>query len=455
MTGIATLIAVTGSGGRPAGPRGAPLHDSAEQLRRVVRRRLGDATADLLATPHLRADGRSVEWFADWSGDVRPLAEIEPARRAALLLRVELGLADIRRLGESLSADAGGEDTGAVGRSLVLAGRLADEALVFVVGDRPVVIAWGYDRQAVPGLQPRRPHIASPPPPSTASARRPVLQAPVAIAPPRPPAPPRAAAGAPLGRTFLAGVPLVLLVLAAAWQLRDLLPGPPGLTLSMHEAAAADAPPPPADPLPVLKTALADAQAQHAALNLELRKAEGDLAKKVAACKPAEEAKPPQVAVAPPPPPPPRPEARPEPRPAPQSAPPPQRQTQPGDDRLRLPSSPTNDYSFLQGCWRTDPFRHELAQAQPGVSSYCFDANGQGQLEWRRGRTACRTRAQARFEGDVLRLRDSDTTCNDGSRWYADQLVCRRGAGDIANCSGSSRGAFGPVNWTVNLHKLP
>lgn len=116
---------------------------------------------------------------------------------------------------------------------------------------------------------------------------------------------------------------------------------------------------------------------------------------------------------------------------------------------------PSNNYAFMSGCWRTDPFRHELTQMQPGVSSYCFDAGGNGQLEWRRGRTACRTRAQARFEGAVLRLRDADTTCNDGSRWYADQLVCRRGADDVALCSGSSRDAYGRlVSWTVNLHKL-
>jgi len=121
---------------------------------------------------------------------------------------------------------------------------------------------------------------------------------------------------------------------------------------------------------------------------------------------------------------------------------------------MRLPA-PTNNMSFLAGCWRTDPFRHERNQPQAGVSSYCFDTNGNGQLEWRRGRTACRTSAQARFEGAVLRLRDADTNCNDGSRWYADQLVCQRGADDVAQCSGSSRGGmFGPTTWTVNLHKL-
>ena len=62
--------------------------------------------------------------------------------------------------------------------------------------------------------------------------------------------------------------------------------------------------------------------------------------------------------------------------------------------------------------------------------------------------------AQARFEGQTLRIRDGDSSCNDGSRWYADQLVCQRGADNVAQCSGRSQGALGPVTWTVNLHKL-
>ena len=144
--------------------------------------------------------------------------------------------------------------------------------------------------------------------------------------------------------------------------------------------------------------------------------------------------------------------------PPPQPAPPPQPRAaprNPNDNRLRLPPAPTNNYAFMEGCWRTDPFRHEAQQMQPGVSSYCFDASGNGRLEWRRGRTACRTNAQARFSGAVLALRDADSTCNDGSRWFADQLNCQRGADNVAQCSGRSRDAYGRlVSWTVNLHKL-
>jgi hypothetical protein len=441
MAGDTTLIVTTRSGVRPLGVRGEPLHNAAPQLRRVVRRRLGDAAADLLAEPQLHEDGKAIDWYAAWPGPVQPLSALEPERRQSVLAGIERTLAEIRRLGDTLAGAGPREDMGLVGLSLQLAARAPAESFIFVVGERPVIVCWGYEKEAATALLP----VAPPPPPASPSGRRAVLGAPL----PRLPATPPSSTIIPWGRTLLAALPLLLLLLAGAWLLRGCLPAEPELTLATREGPPAAASPDPApDPIPVLKAAFSTEESRSRVLKVELSLIEAELKKRIADCKPPEAPKPPpQVALAPQPQPPPAA------KPAPAPTPPPQ-QSRPPDDRLRLPPAPTSNYSFLSGCWRTDPFRHETIQMQPGISSYCFDANGNGQLEWRRGRTACRTRAQGRFEGAVLRLRDGDTTCNDGSRWYADQLVCRRGADDVAQCSGSSRGAFGPVAWTVNLHKL-
>jgi hypothetical protein len=256
----------------------------------------------------------------------------------------------------------------------------------------------------------------------------------------------------PWVRTLLLALPLLLLLLGGMWLLRELLPADPDTAMATREGPDAPlAPRPAADPLPAAKASLSTEQARAKALQLELAAIQGELKKRFADCRPAEAAKepppkeqpkeqpkPPQTAHALPPPPP-------------KPAPPPQR---PPDGRMRMPSAPTNDFSFMAGCWRTDPFKHEVNQGQMGVSSYCFDSNGNGNLEWRRGRTACRTRARAAFNGPNLALRDQDTTCNDGSHWYADQLVCRRGADNVADCYGRSQGAYGPVSWIVNLHRI-
>jgi hypothetical protein len=374
---------------------------------------------------------------------VQALSTLAPERRAEVLTGVERTLAEIRRLGDTLAGAGPREDMGVVGLSLQLAARAPAQSFIFLVGERPVIVCWGYEKDAAASLLP-----ATLPRPPEPPARRPVLETPAVPALPiaRP-----ASTTIPWLRTLLLALPLMLLLLGAAWLLREMLPADPSLALATREgppAPPAEEPPP--DQTPALKAAFSTEQSRERVLKVELSLVEAELKKRIADCKPPEPPKPPpappQVAVAPPPP---------KPTPTPAPAPPPApRQTRPNDDRLRLPSAPTNDYSFMSGCWRTDPFRHEPMQGQPGVSSYCFDANGNGQLEWRRGRTACRTRAFARFDGPTLRIRDGDSSCNDGSRWFADQLVCNRGADNVALCSGRSQGAFGPVTWTVNLHKL-
>jgi hypothetical protein len=439
MPGEATLIVTTRTGVRPLGVRGEPLHNAAPQLRRVVRRRLGDGAADLLADPQPHEDGKAIDWYAGWSGAVRALTDLAPDQRDAILGDVERTLADIRRLGDALAGAGPREDTGVIGLSLQLAARAPSPTFVFLVGDRPVIVAWGYEREAAASLLP----LAV----SRVPERRPALEA-AQLAPALQVATPPQ--GIPWWRTLAAALPLVFLLLGGAWLLRGCLPVEPDIALATHEGPPAPAVPEAApDPLPALKAAFSAEQSRGKVLQVELSLAEAELKKRIADCKPPEPPKPPpQVAIAPPAPRPAPPKTAPDP-----PAPPPA-QRSPSDNRLRLPPAPTNNYSFMQGCWRTDPFRHEVFQPQPGVSSYCFDANGNGQLEWRRGRTACRTRAQARFEGAILRLRDADTICNDGSTWYADQLVCQRGADNVALCSGSSRSPRGPVTWTVNLHKL-
>ena len=252
MSAQTTLIATTRSGVRPLGVRGEPLHNSAAQIRRVVRRRLGDDAADLLAEPQLHEDGSAIDWYAAWPGEVRQVANMEPAERSAILARVDGSLADIARLGQTLKGAGDGDDMGVVGRSLHLAARRPAESFVFLVGDKPVVVCWGYEKEAantlLPTVAPKAPAPAAP----TPVVRHQSVLEPAAL-----PAVATRAATIPWARTLLAALPLLLLLLAGAWLLRDWLPGDPALAMAMHEGP----PRPPAvavhDPLPVLKASLA------------------------------------------------------------------------------------------------------------------------------------------------------------------------------------------------------
>ncbi len=109
----------------------------------------------------------------------------------------------------------------------------------------------------------------------------------------------------------------------------------------------------------------------------------------------------------------------------------------------------------MQGCWRTDPFRHETMQVDAGHIVLLLRFIGYGQARMAAGphRLPHARPGALRWTGTAAarRRQRPATTC---SHWYADQLICQRGADNVAQCSGTSRGALGPTSWQVNLHKI-
>ncbi|MHA1538205.1 MAG: hypothetical protein ACTSUD_11670 [Alphaproteobacteria bacterium] len=113
---------------------------------------------------------------------------------------------------------------------------------------------------------------------------------------------------------------------------------------------------------------------------------------------------------------------------------------------------------FAAGCWRTDPFKHSPAHV-PGISQYCFDENGRGNMIFYREANAetCGSFATIRREGEGFRIDDSDSRCvragRDAGAWYADHLICRTDAGGIIICQGESKIGGKVDRWRVRLHR--
>src|SRR5512139_2554482 len=101
-----TLILTTRLGVRPLGVRGDPLHAVAGQLLSVIRRRLGEGPADLLAEPQLRETGDGIDWYAARSGEVRRFADLDETERSSVLRTVDSHLDSIRSLGGQLQASS-------------------------------------------------------------------------------------------------------------------------------------------------------------------------------------------------------------------------------------------------------------------------------------------------------------------------------------------------------------
>jgi len=113
---------------------------------------------------------------------------------------------------------------------------------------------------------------------------------------------------------------------------------------------------------------------------------------------------------------------------------------------------------FAVGCWRTDPFRHSAAQ-RPGVSQYCFDKNGKGNLLFYRElrREMCGSFATIKRNGALILIKDSDSRCHTGTRdnggWWADHLTCQPNPAGEVICRGQSRIGSRVNRWEVRLHR--
>jgi hypothetical protein len=302
-----TLLTTTRMGVRPLGVRGEPLHGVASQLLGVIRRRLGDDTASLLAEPQWREGGDGIDWYATRGGDVRRLADLSESERSEVLGIVENRLNSIRALGAQLEGSSS-DEAQLIGRSLQLATRRPSDDFVYVVGGQPVIVAWGYEADALASLQDLP--LAPVPMPRT-----PLPEAVLASAPASAALLPARTGWSRFWGALLFGLLLLLLLLLTSWLLRACSPVDPSMNVATIETPAPPAPKPPPDPTPLLKASFDDAKADEKRLRAELASLEAELKQKLEMCTPVEPPKPP-------PPPPPKVAAAPEPKPAPPQAPP-------------------------------------------------------------------------------------------------------------------------------------
>jgi len=315
MSSHATLVRTTQFGARPLGVRGEPLHNTHAQVRDVVRRRLGDRHFHLLAEPQADPATGRIDWYADGQ-PVHAAEDLPPPERDALRAEIDGMLADIARLGTRLETSTS-EDARLAGRTLHLAARRPDDdTYLFRVGQQPVLICWGYEKDTVGAILPLAfPAAATP---TAASAAPAAMATPATLA--------RVIAAAPAARSrfpwpvaLLVGLLGVLLILAVSYGLRLILPVLPELQVT---ALPPEPTPPPPLALPDvtidMKGAIDTERERESKLKASLATLRAEFQQRQALCKPREapptpeSPKPPPLAERKPEP---KPEAKPEPKP--------------------------------------------------------------------------------------------------------------------------------------------
>jgi len=381
-----------------------------------------------------RGGKRRFDWYAAWRAEVSQAATFRRRSASPFWPASNAALADMHR---SRPDPVGRRHRRGYRRGLALPATRRPrpaESSFFLVGDKPGSLCWGYGRKRANSL------LAS-----TLPARADTDGPSIAVLPaaplPRGPADGRGARHDPVVAHPAGAMPLLLLLLlagaylAARWlqplprprsHCTKVPPAPPAHCRSRSPAAE--------------KASLAteSARAQRAG-DEEMDDIEGELKKRVADCRPPEiqrePPKPPQTADG-------------AARPAPPAAPPnlsrPPRA--PGDNRCACPRRRPTTIPSCRAAGEPNPFATRRYSASPGISSYCFDASGRGELEWRRGRLACRNAWPGAVRGSNLALRDTDTTCN-GRLATGTPTSSRASAAPTMSptAAATRRGAFGPT----------
>jgi len=304
-----TLVRTTLTGVRPLGVRGEPLHHAQEQIRGAIRRRLGPRHAALLAEPVPHDLGRAIDWYADADGEAVPLNALPIERQHSVLDEVERLRNDIEVLAQRFEA-GDTEDARLLGKALHLAVRRPSNDYLFLVGDQPVIVCWGYEPEAVGAVLP---------PPSLPAPAAAAPAMPMATMAPAATLPPRMAAGAavlpasaafPWARALLVGLLTILLVLITSHLLRGCAPVDPAVSVyreaPQQQRLARSVVPVVRDQAATLTDELRELQARERNLDVELASLRESVRRAVELCPPPAppppaEAKPPAVASVPPP----------------------------------------------------------------------------------------------------------------------------------------------------------
>lgn len=295
-----TLVRTTLTGVRPLGVRGEPLHHAQEQIRGAIRRRLGPRHAGLLAEPVAHDLGRAIDWYSDASGESVPLNALPSERQQIVLDEVERLRSDIEVLAQRFEA-GDTDDARMLGKALHLAVRRPSNDYLFLVGDQPVIICWGYEPEAAGAVLP---------PPMLPAAAPAGQVMPVAAMTSGATMAPRMAGGAavlpasaafPWARAFLVGLLAILLVLITSWLLRSCTPVDPAVSVyreSPPQRLTRSLIPVGRDQTAKMTDELRELQTRERNLDVELASLRESVRRAVEVCPP-------------PPPPPPPPEAKP------------------------------------------------------------------------------------------------------------------------------------------------
>ncbi|MBD5641840.1 MAG: hypothetical protein HDQ91_05430 [Desulfovibrio sp.] len=382
------------------------------QIRDMLRRKFGDDYVLLFAEPVENRQTSEIDWYTPVYGSPRKLEELPQQQREAAVAKISGMAKEIQAFAEELMRSP---DQMKVTRGNIL--RLAlhypDESYIYVCGDQPVFVCWGFG-PGTPGVEPKdltRLAAAAPPPPTATPES--------AAEPEKPAEAPRAAvvqvASGPRFYGWLWWLLPLFLLLLLLWLLFTSFGGLPtiaGKTLFEGPALA-------------FLEGPESRRAELLDLRAEVDNLRAQLDRHVALCVP-EQSK--------------APEAKP-----PVSGP------EPEGESLVIPEK-GDDTRFLQGEWLCRTGLMNVHTREPVEVIFTYDGAGRGKATVVDKSDRCTGDAAAELHNGELVMTVRQQVCERSGRAYNPvKIICRNAEGASASCTGVNED--GTV-WQANFLKV-
>lgn len=363
---------------QPLAFQGIMAYTRFPQITAMLRNKLGDSYALLFAEPVENPNNGLIDWYTPMQGAPRRLDDLPGEEKDSIIAAIKAMACDLDNYADELIATQEPQKV-TRGHILKLAIVCPDYRHIYVMGQQPVIVAWGFG-PGTPGVEPKS--IAK------LAVARPLSQ-------PVPPKPGPAQVVPQPGHVSLAWL-WWLLPLLAAFLLFVVLCTAFGNLNSLSGYTLFHAP-----GLPFYAKD-SDRSAELASLEEEIAVLLGRLDEYAAICVQKQD---------------------------------PAVQKQP-DDQLVIPPD-AEDMDFLEGKWLCDTGLASMRTGEPVSLAFSFDENGKGSAITYEADDSCAGPVSASLKNGELHISVGESICQKDNHVYEPvEIICSRTANAVTQCQG-------------------
>lgn len=399
------------------------------QLRDILARKFGDEYVLFFARPVENDLTNEIDWYTPVQGEAKSVAKLPESEKEAACAKVRHMAADVQAYAEELAASP--DPLKATrGQILKLALLYPDDDYIFVSGEQPIIVCWGFG-PGTPGVEPRNLTRLAPLKPAAPEPEPVTAAAPAATpAPAAAPAPPPPPVSRPFSWAWLWWLLPVLAALLLLLVLCTSFGGNPPLAgIKLLDGPR----------LPFLEDS-PDHAAELARLEHEVAGLHAEVMKHAAMCKPAPAVAEKRAALEP------GATSRPELAIEEKGAPEPEGASRP---ELVIPEK-ADDTSFLAGQWLCRTGLANARTREPVEFAFEFGADGKGRATVFEKDDRCGGDAIAQLQNGELRITVGPQKCGKSGAVYSPLSIICRGSGANTHCSGTHEGGG---SWDANFEK--